>query len=243
MPIGIMIDSLAVVLGGVLGTFAGKKLSTEFKETLNMMFGISCMTMGISSICLMQNMPAVVFSTIIGAILGLVLHLGERVEKAGYGMQRIISRVVKTENSQVSQAEFSTIMVTWIVISCASGTGLYGSMISGINGDHSVMITKSILDLFTALIFACSVGLTASVVAVPQFFIFLTLFFAAKLIVPLTTPAMINDFKACGGLIMLATGFRLAKIKMFPIADMVPAMILVMPVSWAWVTYILPLVS
>jgi len=243
MPIGIIIDSLAVVLGGVIGTFAGKQLSTDFKEKLNMIFGVYCMTMGVSTISLMENMPAVVFSTIIGTILGLIIHLGDRVEQAGHGMQRMISRVVKYENSEVSQAEFSAVMVTWIVISCASGTGLYGSMISGMNGDHSVMITKSILDLFTALIFACSLGLAASVVAIPQFIIFLILFFAAKLIVPLTTPAMINDFKACGGLIMLATGFRIIKVKMFPTADMVPAMILVMPVSWAWVTYILPLVS
>lgn len=54
---------------------------------------------------------------------------------------------------------------------------------------------------------------------------------------------MINDFKACGGVLLLATGFRMIRVKEFPIADMIPAMILVMPVSYAWVTYILPLVA
>lgn len=52
-----------------------------------------------------------------------------------------------------------------------------------------------------------------------------------------------DDFKACSGFIMLATGFRMIKVKMFPIADMVPAMILVMPISALWVNYIMPLVS
>lgn len=52
-----------------------------------------------------------------------------------------------------------------------------------------------------------------------------------------------DDFKACGGFIMMATGFRMIKVKMFPIADMVPAMILVMPISALWVNYIMPLVS
>lgn len=52
-----------------------------------------------------------------------------------------------------------------------------------------------------------------------------------------------DDFKACGGFIMLATGFRMIKVKMFPIADMMPAMILVMPISALWVNYIMPLVS
>jgi hypothetical protein len=54
---------------------------------------------------------------------------------------------------------------------------------------------------------------------------------------------MIADFKACGGFLILATGFRMIKVKMFPIADMIPAMILVMPISWLWSNYILPFVS
>ena len=73
--------------------------------------------------------------------------------------------------------------------------------------------------------------------------IFLVLFLCAGLIFPMTTPDMINDFKACGGILMLATGFRMIKVKMFPTADMIPAMVLVMPISFFWTTYVLPLVS
>ena len=69
------------------------------------------------------------------------------------------------------------------------------------------------------------------------------LFFCAGLIFPLTTPEMVNDFKACGGFIMIATGFRMIKVKMFPTADMIPAMVLVMPVSWLWSSFILPLIG
>ena len=54
---------------------------------------------------------------------------------------------------------------------------------------------------------------------------------------------MINDFKAAGGVLLLATGFRMLKLRNFPVADMISAMILIMPVSWFWVNYILPLVS
>mgnify|MGYP003277967218 CR=1 FL=1 len=53
---------------------------------------------------------------------------------------------------------------------------------------------------------------------------------------------MISDFKACGGFLMLATGFRMVKLKMFPIAEMIPAMILVMPLSWLWSDVILKLI-
>ena len=51
---------------------------------------------------------------------------------------------------------------------------------------------------------------------------------------------MIGDFKACGGFLMIATGFRIMKLRQFPTADMIPAMILVMPISWAWVNNEIP---
>jgi hypothetical protein len=54
---------------------------------------------------------------------------------------------------------------------------------------------------------------------------------------------MINDFKACGGVLLLATGFRMIKVKMFPTADMIPAMIMVMPVSAFWVNVVMPLIA
>ena len=158
MPIGVIINALSVVIGGILGALVGHKLSPKFKADITLVFGVC-------------------------------------------------------------------------------------SIVSGMSGDLSVLISKSILDLFTAAIFACSLGMVVCMIAIPQVIIFLILFFAATAIFPLTTPGMINDFKACGGFLMLATGFRMVKLKNFPTADMIPAMVLIMPMSWFWVTYVLPLVS
>jgi len=93
------------------------------------------------------------------------------------------------------------------------------------------------------MIFACSIGKSVSLVGIPQFVIMIVLYILAGVIFPLTTPAMINDFKACGGFLMLATGFRIMQLKMFPTADMIPAMILVMPLSKIWADVIVPLLS
>lgn len=243
MPIGIIINSLAIVIGGVLGAVAGGKLSEEFKEKLNMVFGACAMAIGISSIPLMENMPAVIFAVIFGTSLGIIIHLGDRINAASGGMQKVIGKFVKTGRSGMSKQEYDDMLITVIVLFCASGTGIYGSLISGMSGDHSILIAKSILDLFTALIFACMLGAVVAAVAVPQFAIFSLLFLLAGVIYPLTTPAMINDFKACGGIIMLATGFRMIRVKLFPTADMIPAMVLVMPCSYLWAAYIMPLVS
>lgn len=243
MPIGIVANSLSIAIGGVIGACVGGKLSEDFKDKLNMIFGCCSMAIGISSIVLMQNMTAVVFSVIIGTVIGLAIHLGDRINACGRIVQRVLDRLIPHTNTGISPEEFEATLATVVVIFCASGMGIYGSIVSGMTGDHSILMAKSILDLFTALIFACILGGIVSVIAVPQFVIFWILFLCAKIIFPMTTDAMIADFKACGGFIMLATGFRIIKVKMFPTADMIPAMILVMPISWLWTSFILPFVS
>lgn len=241
MPVGVIINSLSVVFGGIIGSLVGKKMSAEFKANITLIFGVCSMGMGISSIGLMKNMPAVIFAIVIGTGIGLAIKLGKWINVGAVQMQKPIAKLFKNNNSELSEKEFLATLVTIIVLFCASGTGIYGSMDAGITGDSTILISKSILDFFTAAIFACNLGFVVSVIAVPQFIIFTILFFAARFIMPLTTPDMIADFKACGGFLMLATGFRMIKVKEFPIADMIPAMVLVMPLSWFWMNCIMPL--
>lgn len=241
MPIGVIINTVAIFLGGIAGALLGDKLPEKYKEQLNLIFGLCSMGMGISSIVLMKYMPAVVFALIIGTIVGLVFNLGDKVYELCSKLQKVMIRIVPKKETNMSETEFLATLITVIVLFCSSGMGIYGSLSEGMTGDSSLLITKSILDFFTAAIFACNLGYIVSLIAVPQFVIFTALFLSASFIVPLTTPDMIADFKACGGFLMVAAGFRILKLKMFPVVDMIPAMILVMPFSWFWVNIILHL--
>jgi len=231
MPVGVLCNVAAVAVGGLLGTSLGKALSAELREKLNLVFGISSMGIGVVSITQMKHMPAVVLALILGTIFGTLIHLNTLFTRGGLAMQRGISRVM---SGAAKTAGNESLLVTAIVLFCVSGTGIYGSIVEGMEGDHSILLAKSILDLFTAMIFACNLGPVTSCIALPQAAVFLALFFGAKQLFPLTTPDMVADFKACGGLIMLATGFRIAGIREFPIADMIPAMLLVWPLSALW---------
>ena len=241
MPIGIIVNCLGIIIGGILGTFIGPRLSESFKTNLNLVFGACAMTMGISSIALMKNMPAVIFAVIIGTAFGLAVNLGGIINGGATCMEKPVGKLFPNKNKSMSREEYMSMLVTIIVLFCASGTGIYGSLDSGMSGDHTILISKSILDFFTAMIFGGTLGMVVAAVAIPQCVIFLIIFAAAKFIFPLTTPDMIADFKACGGFLLLATGFRIAKIHDFPVADMIPAMVLVMPVSWFWVNMIVPM--
>lgn len=244
MPVGVIVDAAAVIIGGIVGALIGSKLKDNFKDNMNLILGCCSMCMGVNTIVLMKNMPAVVFAIIIGTGFGLCIHFGQLINRGGKAMQSCIGKFVKTPTG-LSEAEFEATLVTCITLFCASGTGIYGSLMAGMEGDHSVLIAKAILDLFTAVVFACSLGMVVAAVAIPQFIIFFVLFLCAGLILPLCDPEgiMICDFKACGGFIMLATGFRMCKIKMFPVADMIPAMVFVLPISYLWINWVNPTVA
>ena len=136
MPIGVLCDAFAVALGGVIGAVAGNRMSDEFREKLNLIFGLCSMGIGISSIVLMKNMPAVVLAIILGTIIGVVTHLGQHIEKGGQKLAGLIPGKGSTDNA---------LLVTAIVLFCASGTGIYGAIVSGMSGDHSILLAKSIL--------------------------------------------------------------------------------------------------
>ncbi len=125
-----------------------------------------------------------------------------------------------------------------LILFCASGTGIFGALTEGMTGDPTILLTKSILDFFTAAIFASTLGYIITAIFIPQLIIFVILFFAATFIMTLISPSMIADFTACGGIIMLATGFRLCGIRHFPTANMLPSLLLVMPFSTAWQQFV-----
>ena len=76
MPVGIIINALSVASGGVVGALFGHKLPTRINSELTKIFGVCSMGMGVSSIGLMKNMPAVIFAVIIGTAFGLAVNLG-----------------------------------------------------------------------------------------------------------------------------------------------------------------------
>lgn len=240
MPTGVLINTISIFLGGIIGARLKDSISHDFKMKMNLVLGVCSMGMGIQSITLMENMSAVIFAILIGTAIGLACHLGEWIRKGAICMQKPIAKLFPVQDN-IDEADFLQQLVTIIVLFCASGTGIYGSLTAGMTQDNTILISKSVLDFFTAAIFACNLGYVVSVISIPQFLIFYVLFLFAGFLCQITTPTMINDFKACGGFLMLATGFRMMKLKDVPTADMIPAMLLIMPFSYLWSTYIVHL--
>lgn len=242
MPIGILVNSCAILIGGLLGAAVGSKIPEHIRASLPLAFGCCSMLMGITNIVKMKTMPAVVLAIIIGTIIGEIFRLELRFQQLGSYFGPRVAKLFHADMSGDNEAVLID-FVSALVLFCASGTGIFGALQSGLNGDHTLLITKAILDFFTAAVFAVTVGYLTAFICLPQLAIMLLLFASAKLLMPVISDTMLMDFMCCGGVLVFATGFRIAKIRNFPIGSMIPAMILVMPISALWNSFIAPLVS
>ena len=117
MPVGVIVDALAVVIGGIVGAVVGKKLKKDFIDNMNLILGCCSMCMGVSTIVLMQHMPAVVFAIILGTGLGLSVHLGKLInnytKEAGVrSLERSIGRICRKTARAIMEEGKDKVVVT-----------------------------------------------------------------------------------------------------------------------------------
>jgi uncharacterized membrane protein YqgA involved in biofilm formation len=210
----------AVLLGGLLGTYLGKILSQGLKDNLPTLFGFCSIAIGINSIIKASEMTAVVLAILVGFTIGHSLHLEHWTSKFFHGL---VGGDIDME-----------FYITAVALFCCSGFGWYSTLTEGITGDPSLLMSKAVLDFFTTMIFAASLGKAICAIPLPQCAILLVVFMVGRTLSAYLTPTMFADLSACGGILTLAAGFRVSKIKSLPLVDLMPALILVMPFSMAW---------
>jgi len=232
--LGPYVNGVSVVLGSVFGGALGDRMSANLRNRMPHVFGCCSMALGVAMIVKVQALPPVVLALVLGAIIGELVHLERHIRGLAGRLRRLVEKFTPPPKGGLSHEDFLERFVALMVLFCASGTSVFGSMNEGITGDATLLLVKAVLDLFTSAIFAASLGYAVAALAIPQLAIQAALYGASTLLMPLTTPAMVADFSACGGVIMLATGFRICEIKSMAVANWLPALFIVMPLSALW---------
>jgi uncharacterized membrane protein YqgA involved in biofilm formation len=232
--IGPIVNSAAIVIGSGIGTLLGHKIPLEVQKRMPIVFGLASMGLGIAMFIKLKLLAAVILTLLIGTMLGEILQLEERIKLfAGY-LKKVVERFISSPNVSLQHQDYMETFMSILILFSMSATGIFGSINEGVTGNPTLLIVKSFLDFFTAAIFAIRLGMPVAMLALPQCLIQLILYFSASSIVPLINASMIADFSAVGGLIMFATGFRICGILNYPIANMIPCLLIAMPVSAMW---------
>ena len=225
---GTVLNILTIIIGGALGVFIGAKISERLRNLVTDVLG--CVTIisaadALSAywdIELQESMPkgwiilVVIFSLLIGALIGSALAIEDRLESIG--------NKLKSRFSKNSSSNFVEGFVSASLIFAIGPLAILGSISDGMGTGIDQLVLKSTLDGFAALAFAASLGwgvaLSALPVGIYQFaWTAVGLFLGAIL-----TNYQVAAMTAVGGILLIGISLRLLRIKQIAVGNLLPAL-------------------
>ncbi len=218
--LGTIVNALAIIAGSLLGLLFSKGIADNYKEIILNGVGLSVVLIGIKSALVSDNLMVVIFSVILGALLGESLKIEKKLENLGAFLEKKVSS--KSDDTK----SFARGFVTASLVFCVGSMAIIGSLESGLTGNHQTLFAKSVLDGVTSIIFASAMGLgvmfSAFAVFVYQGLITITAFFMKSLLVPET----IAQMSSVGGLLIMAIGLNMLKVTTIRVGNLIPGIFL-----------------
>ena len=218
--LGTIINALAIIGGSLIGLFFRKGIAENYREIIMSGVSLSVVLIGIKSALGSNNLMLVIFSIIIGALIGEFLKIEERLETIG----RLLEKRVTAKSSDTGS--FARGFVTASLVFCVGSMAIVGSLESGLTGNHQTLFAKSVLDGVTSVIFASAMGLGVMFSSVAVFLyqgmITLTAVFMKNYLVPET----ITHMSSVGGLLIMALGLNMLKVTTIRVGNLIPGIFL-----------------
>lgn len=218
--IGTLINAAAILLGTAIGLLIRKGIPERLRTTVVQGQGLCVILIGLSSALQTQDTLCMILCTVIGCLLGSAVDIEKRLNQLGGVIERRL--MPGQTNSGIAKG-----FVTASLMYCVGAMAIVGAMDSGLRGDHSTLIAKSMLDGVTSIFFASSlgigVGLSAIAVLVYQGVIALL----AGLLQGVLTNTIITEMSAVGGLLIAGIGLNMIyDDHHIPVGNMLPAIFL-----------------
>lgn len=214
---GTIVNSLAIVVGGLIGVILKRGIKEDYRNTIMDGIALSVIVIGIAGGIESENIILVVASIVIGSMLGEAMRIETRLDNIGNNLQKKFGK---------GDSNFSKAFVTSSLIYCVGAMAIVGSIESGIQGDHSTLFVKSILDGITSLLFASTLGIGVVFSAIPVFLYQGIITLLANSLADLLTPQVINEMSSVGGILIMAIGINILGLKKIKVGNMLPAIFL-----------------
>jgi uncharacterized membrane protein YqgA involved in biofilm formation len=216
--LGTLVNAAAIVIFSLTGTFLVKRIPLRIEEILKKAIGLSIIFVGIKGSLENGKMLLLVMSMVLGAVIGELINIDKWMNSLGkWAEKKFIKNQTDTRHS------FSAGFVTASILFCTGSMAIIGSMQSGLQGNHQILFTKSILDGAISLVFGASLGIGAAFSAIPVLLYQGSIALTSSFLRDLLTPEIIREMSAVGSLIIAGIGFNFLGIKEIKVANLIPA--------------------
>lgn len=214
--LGPLVNGAAVVVGGLVGLFAGKLLPERLQKTLMSALALVVIGIAIPGIGDSQKALVPILSMVLGTIIGELPDLDGAVIRLGDWLQR------KTGG----RGRFTDGFVNSTMVFAVGAMSIMGGLNSGLLGDHTVLFSKSVIDGVSALLFASTMGVGVVFSSVPVLLWEGLVAVLASTLSPLLSADVIAEINSVGSLLLLTIGLNMLGATKIRVMNMVPAMFL-----------------
>lgn len=227
--LGTIINTVSVILGGILGIILKNGVTKRFEKILMQANGLAVIFIGISGTLkymLVVDENAIstrgtmllIFSLVIGSLLGEWINIESKMEILGNKLKSAVK--LKNDNRFVDG------FVTTSLIICIGAMAIVGSVQDGLTGDSSMLVVKSLLDFVIVVILAATYGIGAAFSAIPIFVYQGCITLIAALFGTVISDALISELSFVGSTLVFCVGVNLVREKTFRVANMLPALLI-----------------
>lgn len=218
--LGTLVNGLLIVIGTLLGKLF-HRIPEGMKSTVMHAIGLAVIVLGLQMGFKSNNFLIVIVSLAMGAVIGEYFALEDKLNKLGDWLER---KIGSNSNGSISEG-----FVTATLIFVIGAMAIIGALDSGIRGDHDVLYTKAIIDGFTSIILATSLGIGVIFSAIPVvLYQGLIALFATQIdrFVPQALmDSFILEMTATGGVMIFAIGLNLTGMIKVKVANLLPGIL------------------
>lgn len=217
LPLGTVVNTLGVIIGACIGLMIHGRFPDKIRKISFQALGLVTIVIGIDMALKSQNFLILVFSILLGAILGEWMELQAKVERFG----DFIRKKVKSKNDK-----FTDGLVTTFILYCIGSLTILGALQEGLTGDPSLLYTKSMLDTFSSVIFASTYGLGVLFTAIPLFIFQSSITLLAGQLQAFLGEAAIAEISGAGGVMIIGLSLNLLEIKEIKVINLLPSLLI-----------------
>lgn len=225
--VGVIFNTFTVTLGSLMGLILKNGIKEKYKNVIMTVIGLCTIALGITEIVKGQNFLVLILSLLFGTILGTLIDIDGKINLLGDFLSARFSK----KNGKVSITQG---FVTASLLFCIGSMTIVGSLKSGLNGDNSMIYTKSILDLFSSAVLASSLGIGVLFSAIFVFSFQGLLVLLASWVAPFLSVEVIAELCCAGGVMILALGLNLINLTKIKVADFLPALLFIPILSYVF---------
>jgi uncharacterized membrane protein YqgA involved in biofilm formation len=216
--LGTLINAIAVIIGSIIGLFIGSKIPKRITNSAFNGVGLFTIILGIIMAIKTSNFLIMIFSIVIGAIIGEILDIDKWINNFGEWLKK---------NFKSKNKRFSEGFVSAFLLYCMGSMTILGAIEEGLGGIPNLLVAKSVLDGFASIVLAATMGIGVLFSFIPLLIYQGGLTLLANNIQPIFTEIMINEITAVGGILLLGLGITILEIKKIKILNMLPSLVIV----------------